>query len=97
MMSLLARRALIVGNLSGVASAAPAVTPIVLAHGQTLVPVIFIGFPAALLATVCFLVAAFLGAKKRKEDEKIRETLKIAGTFLAVLAIFSPAFERFVE
>jgi len=72
-----------------------------LASGQFILPVLYVGFPAALAATICFGLALILRRKKREVDVQgvltIPRVLNIAGVVLLAVAFFSPAFERFVS
>src|SRR4051812_43024092 len=72
-----------------------------LASGQFILPVLYVGFPAALAAMICFGVALILKRKNREVNVQrvltIPRVLNIAGGVLLAVAFFSPAFERFVS
>ncbi|MEO6995357.1 MAG: hypothetical protein ABI273_17255 [Lacunisphaera sp.] len=72
--------------------------PLFLGHGELLIPVIFIGLPAAFLGLIC-LVLAVVGYYRRKASKLSRWTkyLGFAGLALWVIAFCSPAMLPLVD
>jgi hypothetical protein len=78
------------------------VRPLLLASGQFIAPVLFVGFPAAFASVICFVVAWLLKRKKQQVHQgeqsvlTVPRILNIAGLVFVAVALFSPSLERFL-
>lgn len=70
--------------------------PLLIAHGQGLITLVLIGFPAALIGVVCLIVTAVLAAKGKEEDRRTVRQLGIVGICALGIAFLSPFVGRWM-
>lgn len=70
--------------------------PLFIAHGEGVITLVFLGFPAALIGIVCLIVSAVLAAKKKEEDRKTVRVLAACGGGALLVTLFSPFIGRLI-
>jgi anaerobic C4-dicarboxylate transporter len=70
--------------------------PLIVASGQGIIPLVFVGFPSVLIGVVCLAFAGFLTDRKKEEDRKFRRRLAIVGAAFLALALISPMLDPVV-